>query len=244
MSSGNKPTTLQTLTERYNYPAVRVMARELTHLAQEVEHGTLAWPASPPALAPGQPAIPHLEQVEEALREQRGHQPGRDYHTAWRKFAKVIRAGLVALPEPLPAPGSSEPHPAALIALRLLWGAEHFAELPTALLRPPPAPFLASLAALAPQENEATQLDLAVAAWLQSIRPESEKALPAETVQGFARMVAAFRAVGKLRKAVTLEDVAAGYLAWARLLHANLPQLVHIASGWWSSPERPSGRRQ
>lgn len=231
MPSGKNSATLQALAEQYNHPAVRVLARELTHLAQELERSALAWPVSQPALAPGQPAIPHLEQIEEALRERR----------EWQQFAEVIRAVLAARPEKLPASQSNEPHPAALIALRLLWGAERFAELPTALLRPPPASFLTSLAALAPdQEDQASQLDLAVADWLQSIRPERAAALPAETVQGFARMVAAFRAVGKLRREVIFEDVAAGYLAWARLLHAHLPQLVNIASGWWSSPERPS----
>ncbi len=231
MSSGNNSTTLQALAAQYNHPAVRVLARELTHLAQELERSALAWPASPPALAPGQPAIPHLEQVEEALRERR----------EWQQFAEVIRAVLAAVPETLPAPQSNEPHPAALIALRLLWGAERFAELPTALLRPPPTSLLTNVATLATdQESQASQLDRAVAAWLRGIQPESQEALPAETVQGFARMVAAFRAVGKLRRAVLFEDIAAGYLAWARLLHAHLPQLVHIASGWWSSPgQRP-----
>jgi hypothetical protein len=235
-SSGNNSATLQALAEHYNHPSVRVLARELMHLAQAFERGTLAWPASPPALAPGQPAIPHLEQIEQALQ-----QPGRDYSTAWRQFAEVVRATLEAMPEPLPAPAASEPHPAAIIALRLLWGAEHFAGLPTAALRPPPAPFLTSLASLAAdQEGQASQLALAVAAWLRAIRPASEALLPVETVEGFARMVAAFRAVGKLRGEVELEDIAAGYLAWARLLHTHLPQLVHIASGWWSSQERRS----
>jgi hypothetical protein len=231
---------LGALAERYNHPSVRVMARDLTHLAQELEQGTLAWPASPLDLPPGEPAIPHLEQIEEALKEQRWRQPGYDYYANWRWFAEGIRAILAALPEPLPAPTDNEPHPAAVIALRLLWGAERFAELPTALLKPPPAPFLASLASLAVPESQASQLALEVGAWIQRIRPSREGLLPAETVQGFAEMVAAFRAVGKLRKEVVFEDIAAGYLAWARLLHANLPQLVNIASGWWSSQGRPS----
>lgn len=233
MSSGSNSATLQALAERYNHPSVRVMARELTHLAQEFEQGTLAWPVSSPTLAPGQPASPHLELVEQTLM---GH--------GWRQFVEVIWALLASQPAALLAPRGNEPHPASLIALRLLWGAERFAELPTALLRPPPADFLSSLASLAfDQESQASQLDHAVAAWLQGIRPESEEALPAATVQGFAEMVAAFRAVGKLRKEVVFEDIAAGYLAWARLLHANLPQLVNIASGWWSSQERqPQGR--
>ncbi len=239
MSSGSSSPMLQALAERYNHPSVRVMARELTHLAQAFERGASVWPANLPALAPGQPAIPHLEQVEAALQQQSWRQPGYNHYTTWRQFAEVIRAVLAAQLAALPTPKGNEPHPAAVIALRLLWGAERFAELPTAVLRPPPAPFLASLASLAfDQESQASQLDLEVARWLQGIQPESKEAVPAKTVQGFAEMVAAFRAVGKLRKEVVIEDIAAGYLAWARLLHANLPQLVNIASGWWSSQGR------
>src|SRR5262249_3838743 len=117
MSSDNNSAMLQALAEQYNHPSVRVMARELTHLAQELERGTLAWPASPPALAPGQPAIPHLEQIEETLKEQRWLQAGYNHYANWQRFATSIRAALAEQPTPLSTSTSSEPHPAAVIAL-------------------------------------------------------------------------------------------------------------------------------
>jgi hypothetical protein len=227
---------LNTLAARYSHPAVRVMIRDLTQLAQELEQGTRVWPAKPPTLPPGWLSITNLEDIEYVFTQPRWRGHMDDHFAAWRQFAEVIRAVTQGLPPSLSRPGRREPHPAAIIALRLIWGAERFAELPTAVLKPPPQPFIGSLAHLslpAPQ-SEANQLDLAVVAWLQGICPAQAEALRVESIQGFAQMVACFRAIGKLQGEVSLEDMAASYLAWARLLHADLLQLVNVASGWWS----------
>jgi hypothetical protein len=240
--------TLAALPERFAHTSVRVLARELTHLLHEMEQGERHWPA----LSVQSEGLPGLETMRAALGK----------HYVWRRqaidqqdwcgFARTIWASLEP---PLMAaggqPAPSEPHPATIIALRLIWGAERFAELPTVALKPPPATFLEKLASLrAPSAippAEPVALERALVTWLLQelshfYSGQGKRGLPVEELRGFARIVAACRVVGQLREALELEDVAAGYLAWARLLQADLQRLTDISSGWWSPHERQLGR--
>lgn len=222
---------LDTRTERFDHPAVRVMTRELTHLARDLAHGTSAWPPLPAAHSGA--ALPGLESIEAALYHDGA---GAVAQSDWAAFTRAV-LGTVGIATADSQPG--EPHPAALIALRLIWGAERFSELPTVMLRPPPAAFLDHLARLlAPaSQTPPAQLDQTVSSWLQENQALADQAsllLPIADVRGFVRVVAACRVVGQMRQAIALEDVAAGYLAWTRLLRANPQQLSDISSGWWS----------
>ena len=49
---------LEALVERFAHPSVRVMTRELSHLARDMERGTLAWPRMSPALAQSGATLP------------------------------------------------------------------------------------------------------------------------------------------------------------------------------------------
>jgi hypothetical protein len=164
----------------------------------------------------------------------------------WRGFARIIWASLDSLARMERQPATNEPPPATIIALRLIWGAERFAELPTVALKPPPASFLQKLTNLpAPARRSAPEaFERALAVWLAQQPPLSQGGLrlPVAEVRGFARIVAACRVVGQLRGAPELEDAAAGYLAWARLLRVDLQRLTDISSGWWSPNDRQLGR--
>ena len=239
----NAASPLEALPERFAHPAVRVMVREVTHLVREIKRGTQPWPHVPPA-AQASIHVPGLESIEAALTQQPIGNDTLITQRQWASFARVILeiTASAASDAAAPQPATSAPHPAAVIALRLIWGAERFAELPTVMLRPPPAAFLEQLTYLPAPEPRTppAQLDEAVFLWLQE-RPPLTNA--ASDIQGFARVVAACRVVGQLRQELDLEDVAAGYLAWARLLRANPGQLSDISSGWWSSAERQPGKR-
>ncbi len=235
---------LEQRVERFAHPAVRVMARELSHLARDVERGTLAWPETPPASMGTSTSLPGLEPIEAALSQQDTGATSAVNRSNWAAFARAVAGILRASSSIDPSPAASAPHPASIIALRLIWGAERFAELPTVILQPPPAPFLERLARVPAPERDTPpeQLDQTVFTWLQENQPRAETTaarLPASDVHGFARVVAACRAVGQLRQELTLEDGAVGYLAWARLLRADLEQLSNISSGWWSSARQP-----
>jgi|GEM_PF-3145223 len=241
-------TLLEQLAERFAHPSVRVMTRELSQRARELERGALAWPLLPQPPAQHGAVLPGLESLEAALGKRRWFRRLAVDQSDWRSFARVIQDILSASSNASQQSAAGAPHPASVIALRLVWGAERFAELPTVMLKPPAADFLAQLAHLpAPKRGTPPEeLDQAVASWLQerSLAIGQQSAfLPGEDVRGFARVVAACRVVGHLRKALALEDVAAGYLAWARLLRANPQQLTDISSGWWSSTDRQSGRQ-
>lgn len=240
----NTAAPLETLAERFAHPAVRVLARELNHLNRDLERGTLAWPRIPSA--PHDPALPGLERIEAALTRPASAAsaiaPG-----DWARFARVIVGIVSAAPDAPQPPADGGPHPASVIALRLIWGAERFSELPTVMLKPPPAAFLEHVARVPAPEDQSppAQFAQATARWLQERRAASDQtasALPVDDVRGFARLVAACRVAGQMRQEIALEDAAASYLAWVRLLRANPQQLSDIASGWWSSNERPAGR--
>ena len=229
---------LDMLLERFAHPSVRVMARELTQLARSLERGTLIWPRVPLS-ALNSAALPGLERIEAAL-NRRADALRAVTQEDWRCFTRTV----LALPGVSSQEGyqaaSAGPPPASVIALRLVWGAERFSELPTVILKPPPASFLEHLARLPAPEREAApeQLDLGVSAWLQTRQPPADQdhsPLPVAAIRGFVRVVAACRVVGQMRQELTLEDVAAGYLAWARLQRANPGQLSNISSGWWTS---------
>lgn len=235
--------TLAALPERFAHPSVRVLTRELTHLLYEMEQGKRRWPA----LSAQNEELPGLETIQAGLGKHYVWRRQAVDQRDWRGFARTIWASLE--PPLLAAggqPAPNEPHPAAIIALRLIWGAERFAELPTVALKPPPASFLEKLANLrapsAMPPTEPAALERALATWffqeLSHFCPQSRPGLPVEELRGFARLVAACRVVGQLREALELEDVAASYLAWARLLRADLKRLTDISSGWWSPNER------
>ncbi len=235
------PAPLETLVERFAHPAVRVMARELSHLARDWERGTPGWPGI--ASAPNTAVLPGLEGIERALAG--ASAPGASAVTRddWARFARTVLACVGADQPPAAAPRAP-----SVIALRLIWGGERMSELPTVILKPPPAAFLEQLARLpAPaRQTPPAQLDQAVTVWLEdrlisANQPSSP--LPVADARGFARFVAACRAVGHMRREITVEDVAASYLAWIRLLRADPQQLSDISSGWWSSTEHPSNRR-
>lgn len=239
--------TLAALPERFAHPSVRVLARELTHLLREMEQGERRWPA----LSVQNEGLPSLETMQAALGEHYLWRRQAIDQQDWRGFARTIWASLE--PPLLAAggqPAPNEPHPATIIALRLIWGAERFAELPTVALKPPPASFLEKLASLrapsAMPPAEPVALERALATWLlqelSHFYPHGRPGLPVEELRGFARIVAACRVVGQLREALELEDVAASYLAWARLLQADLQRLTNISSGWWSPNDRQLGR--
>ena len=238
--------TLAALPERFAHPSVRVLTRELTHLLDEMEQSKRRWPA----LAVQNEGLPGLETMQTALGKHYLWRRQAIDQQDWRGFARTIWASLEP---PLLAAGGqptpNEPHPATIIALRLIWGAERFAELPTVALKPPPASFLEKLAKLpAPaHRSEPAALERAAATWLSQellhFSPKGRPGLPVEALRGFGRIVAACRVVGQLREALELEDVAAGYLAWARLLRADLQRLTNISSGWWSPNERQLGRQ-
>lgn len=235
---------LTTLSERFAHPSVRVMIRELTPLARALDQGTQVWPSLLQSPAQQGTALPGLEAMEAALSRQRQHGPAVN-ESDWRGFAQTIRAAFALSHTEPPTPDT--PHPAAVIALRLIWGAERFAELPTVVLKPPPVGFLDNLCRLPTpaQHTDPAELDQAVAAWVAQLLSVPEQGKPtaaAANVRGFAHVVAACRVVGQMRAALELEDVAAGYLAWARLLHANLQRLTAVSSGWWSPTDRQLGR--
>lgn len=235
---------LAALPERFAHPSVRVLARELAHLLREMEQGERRWPA----LTVQNEGLPGLEVMQAALGE----------HSLWRRlaveqqdwhgFSRTIWAALESLPYTERLSEPNEPHPATIIALRLIWGAERFAELPTVALKPPPTPFLEKLARLASlaRHSEPEALERALATWLLQelahFYPGGQPSLSVEEVRSFARIVAACRVVGQLREALELEDIAASYLAWARLLRADLQRLTNISSGWWSPDDRQLGR--
>ncbi|HEY7347750.1 MAG TPA: hypothetical protein VH599_05480 [Ktedonobacterales bacterium] len=243
----SETSSLDALAERFAHPSVRVMARELAQMARDLERGTLAWPRTPPVTAWFSAALPGLESIEAALNQRRDRSLAVD-QSDWACFARTVQAGAGAADDAVQQPPLRAPHPVSVIALRLVWGSERFRELPTVILKPPPAPFLEQLARLPAPERAAApeQLVQAVSAWLQERQPLADQEhalLTVGDVRGFVRVVASCRVVGQLRKEVTLEDVAAGYLAWARLLRANLDQLSDISSGWWSSTGRQPGIR-
>jgi hypothetical protein len=244
----NATSPLDALAERFAHPSVRVLARELTQLAREMERGTLAWPSLSQLPAQKRTTLPGLESIEAALGQQRWYKRLAVDQSDWQRFGRSIQAMLNAPDGAGQNSAPQTPHQASLIALRLVWGAERFAELPTVILKPPPAAFLEHLAHLpAPKRSTPPEeLDRAVSLWLQERQPPASQTtspLPTDDVRSFARVVAVCRVVGQLRGDLTLEDVAAGYLAWARLLRANPEQLSDISSGWWSSTGRQPGRR-
>lgn len=237
-------TTLAALPERFAHPSVRVLARELAHLLREMEQGERHWPAR----SAWDDALRGLETMQAALDEHRlWRRQAVDQHD-WRGFTRTIWAALEPLPRAEEQPAPNEPHPATIIALRLIWGAERFAELPTVTLKPPPASFLEKLASLpAPARHaEPAVLERTVATWLlqelSHFYPQGRPGLPVAEVRGLVRMVSACRVVGQFREAPELEDIAAGYLAWARLLRADPQRLTDISSGWWSPSDRHLGR--
>ncbi len=241
------PTPLEQLAERFAHPSVRVMARELSQRARDLERGALVWPPMPQLPTQRGAALPGLESIEGALGQRRWFRHLAVDQSDWRRFALVVQAILLAPGDASQQPADGAPNPASVIALRLVWGAERFAELPTVVLKPPAADFLEQLAHLPAPKRGAPpeELDQAVASWLQESLPalEQQTLLPVDDLHGFVRVVAACRVVGQLRHELALEDVAAGYLAWARLLRANPQQLIDISSGWWSSTDRQPGRR-
>lgn len=244
---------LAALPERFAHPSVRVLTRELAHLLREMEQGERRWPA----LAAQDEGLPGLETMQAALGAHSLWRRLAVEQQDWRGFTRTIWATLEALPLAKRQAEPNAPHPATVIALRLVWGAERFAELPTVALKPPPASFLEKLARLpvslplvagaAARRSEPGALERAVATWLlqelSHFYPEGRPGLPVEEVRGFARVVAGCRVVGQLRKVSELEDVAASYLAWARLLRADLQRLTNISSGWWSPNDRQLGRQ-
>jgi hypothetical protein len=231
---------LAALPERFAHPSVRVLTRELAHLLREMEQGERRWPA----LAAQDEGLPDLETMQAALGGRSLWRRLAVEQQDWRGFTRTIWATLEALPLAKRQPEPNTPHPATVIALRLVWGGERFAELPTVALKPPPASFLEKLASLpAPaRHSEPEALEHTVATWLlqelSHFYPGGRPGLPVEEVRGFARVVAACRVVGQLRGVPELEDVAASYLAWARLLRADLQRLTNISSGWWSPHDR------
>ncbi len=233
---------LTALSERFAHPSVRVMARELAQLAHDLKQGARTWPSLLQLRAQQGGALPGLEAIEAALSQQRQHGPAATDYSDWQGFAQTIWAAFAFSSSEPPPP--DVPHPAAVIALRLIWGAERFAELPTVVLKPPPARFLDNLCRLpAPARHaDAAALDQAVAAWVAQMQPDSSQGKPspeaAANVRGFVHIVAACRAVGQMRPALELEDMAASYLAWARLLRADLQRLTAVSSGWWSPTDR------
>ena len=235
---------LAALPERFAHPSVRVLARELAHLLREMEQGERRWPA----LTVQNEGLPGLETTQAALSEHCLWRTQAADQQDWRGFSRTIWAALESLPRAERQPEPNEPHPTTIIALRLIWGTERFAELPTVALKPPPASFLEKLARLsAPaRHSEPEALERALATWLlqelSHFYPGGQPGLPVEEVRGFARIAAACRVVGQLREALELEDIAASYLAWARLLHADLQRLTNISSGWWSPADRQLGR--
>ncbi len=236
---------LDTLAQRFAHPAVRVMTRELTQLAHDLEQGARAWPVISQPSAQPDTALPGLEAIEAALSRRQWYRRLAVDQQAWQGFARTIWALLNLSPVAKQAPAVNEPHPAAVIALRAMWGAERFAELPTVVLKPPPAEFLQKLAHLPAPARQAPprQLDRVVAAWLEQIQPDTQQGrplLPVTDVRHFVHIVAACRAVGQLRAGLELEDIAAGYLSWARLLPTDLQRLTALSSGWWSPRDRPS----
>jgi hypothetical protein len=238
---------LNALAERFAHPSVRVLVRELSHLARDLERGALAWPRRPPALAQDRPVLPGLESIETALHQPPSGESRAVDHNDWASFARAVLSAFSTSPAANQYPAGA-PHPVSVIALRLIWGAERFSELPTVVLKPPPISFLEHLARLPAPEPQApsVQLDHAISTWLQERLPpdtQRQALLPIADVRGFVRLVAACRVVGQMRSKLILEDVAAGYLAWARVLRANLEQLSAISSGWWSSTGRQPGRR-
>ncbi len=236
-----EPSPLEALAERFAHPAARVLARELTRLARDLERGALAWPRAP-ASERNNAALSGLESIEAALNRRRAEHPLAVDQSDWADFGRALRGIAGAAPDAGQPPAGAPP--ASVIALRLIWGAERFSELPTVILKPPPAPFLVELAVLPAPEDSAPpeQLARTVSAWLQARQPAEPGLLAAADVRGFARVVAACRVVGQRRKAVTLEDAAAGYLAWARLLRADPQRLSDISSGWWSASGHQPGR--
>jgi hypothetical protein len=238
---------LDQLTERFAHPSVRVMARELSQLARDFERGALAWPALAQLPARYGAVLPGLETIEAALHQRRWFRRRAVDQGDWLCFARTVQGTLRASGD-FEQPPAGAPHPASVIALRLVWGAERFAELPTVILKPPAAPFLEQLARLPAPERHAPpqQLDRAATAWLQEIQPTSGQGtllLSIADIHGFVCVVAACRVVGQMRAELALEDVAAGYLAWASLLRASPQQLTGISSGWWSPSDRQLGRR-
>lgn len=234
----DKAPSLDALAARFAHPSVRVMARELAQLARSLERGTLIWPRAPLSV-PNRAALPGLERIEAAL-----NRPADALRAVtpedWHCFARAVLALPGIPPQQGQQAASAAPHPASVIALRLVWGAERFSELPTVILKPPPASFLEHLARLpAPERDTApAQLDHAVSAWLQSRQPPADQEpspLSVADIRGFVRVVAACRVVGQMRQELSLEDIAAGEIAWARLQRANPEQLSSISSGWWTS---------
>jgi hypothetical protein len=231
-------TPLEQLAERFAHPAVRVLVRELSHLARDLERGIIAWPHLLPA--PSETTLPGLEQVAAALTRQSAQAASAVAPEDWSGFARTIVGTVNTSPHAPQPPADGGPHPASVIALRMIWGAERFSELPTVVLKPPPAAFLEHVADMpAPaSQTPPAQLAQAVSSWLQGRRAGTDltpASLSVEDVRGFARVVAACRAAGQMRQEITLEDSAAGYLAWVRLLRADPQQLSDISSGWWSS---------
>jgi len=242
----DEASTLDVLAEQFAHPSVRVMARELTQLARSLERGTLVWPRAPLSV-PNRASLPGLERIEAALKRPSDTLLAVTQED-WRRFARTVLALPGASPQADQQADLAGPHPAAVMALRLVWGAERFSELPTVILKPPPASFLEHLARLPAPERETApeQLDHVVSAWLQAREPPADQErfpLPVADIRSFVRVVAACRVVGQMRQELSLEDVAAGYLAWARLQRANPGQLSNISSGWWTSTEGPSGRQ-
>jgi hypothetical protein len=237
---------LETLADRFAHPAVRVLVRELSHLARDLERGTLAWPRIPPAQS--NPTLPGLEHSEATLEQQSAGETSAVAPGDWARFARTTVGLVSAAPSAPRPPADGEPDSASLIALRLIWGAERFSELPTVMLKPPPGAFLEHVARLPAPDQQAppAQLVRAVSERLQTQRAvidQTASSLPVDDVQGFARIVAACRVAGQMRQEIALEDAAASYLAWARLLRADPRQLSDVSSGWWSSNERPAGRQ-
>jgi hypothetical protein len=236
---------LTTLSRRFDHPSVRVMARELAQLARDLEQGLPA--LSSPFQFPAQQGatLPGLETIETALNQPRQQRSSAVEQNDWQGFAQTIWAALARSPDASQQLLPNTPHPAAVIALRLIWGGERFAELPTAVLKPPPAGFLDKLSRLPAlaEHSDPALLALAVAAWIAQIPSDSSQSeLAAANTRGFMRVVAACRVVGQMRAALELEDVAAGYLAWAHLLRADLQRLTAISSGWWSPTARQPDR--
>ena len=228
------------LDKRFDHPAVRVLVRELTHLARAWERGMLAWPGCALPLADTNPSLPGLERIEARLPQRLTARTSAVDQGDWVCFARTVLATVGISNDVDHRADAGTPHPISVMALRLIWGAERFAELPTVMLKPPPAPFLDQLAHLPTPEGPAPpeQFDHFISEWLQERQPAPDDVsspLAVGDVRGFTRFVAGCRAVGQMRQELALEDVAAGYLAWVRLLRANPQQLSDISTGWWSS---------
>src|SRR5690242_2666462 len=81
---------LETLAERFAHPSVRVMARELNHLARDVERGTLARPEMPPAFVEASTFLPGLESIEAALSQKAARATSVINQSDWAAFARMV----------------------------------------------------------------------------------------------------------------------------------------------------------